>query len=555
LSDQTGVFIFSKFFSIHSLASQVALWSLALSAQTAMAAGIKGIPVPASAVPTPKPQLGTNLTAVVDYTREWPFLNAFKVARPWISQGQGLAFGDGAPLTLRTDGYPAHFLPGQYAETLIYDNNVGSAADYPTGNYTLYYDGEGTISFDDNSATIVSQTSGKMVVNVPSATNGIYLKLTYTNPLNPLHNIRLVTPGYPDMGSNIVFHPTFLAKLKGYVAFRFMEWMQTNTSTQVNWTDRPLVTDYTWTKKGVPLEVMIALANQTGASPWFNIPHAASDNYVLNFAMMVKAQLNPSIKFYIEYSNETWNTQFSQAAYVEQQGLAHGMSTNQYEAGAYYTAYRSVEIFNIFQSVFGGTSRFTRVIASQAANPGLQELTISYHNYFQNADALAIAPYFSDCSDSSIGGWGVLGSPDTETQVDALSVAQVLEAEQEHVSNCANAEMTAAAAVAHKYGLKLIGYEGGQSLVGTGAAASDATMANLFAAANRDPGMGTIYDSYLQNWKNAGGDIFFHFSDVVAYNQYGNWGSLERQDQDPSTAPKYESLMRYAAANNTALVK
>jgi len=555
LSDQTGVFIFNRFFSITLAASQAVVLSLALSAETATAASIKGIPVPASAVPVPNPQLGTNLTAVVDYTREWPFLNAFKIARPWISQGQGLAFGDGLPLHLRMDGYPAYFVPGQYAETLIYDNNVGSAADYPTGNYTLYYDGEGTISFDDNSATIVNQTSGKMVVNVPSATNGIYLKLTYTNPMNPLHNIRLVTPGYADMGSNIVFHPEFLLRLKGYVAFRFMEWMQTNTSTQVNWTDRPLVTDYTWTQKGVPLEVMIALAKQTGASPWFNIPHAATDNYVLNFAMMVKEKLNPSIKFYIEYSNETWNTEFSQAAYVEQQGLARGMSTDQYTAGAYYTAYRSVQIFNIFQGVFGNTSRFTRVIASQAANPGLQETTISYHNYFQNADALAIAPYFSDCSDASIGGWGVLGSPATETQVDALSVATVLEAEQEHVSNCANAEMTVAAAVAHKYGLKLIGYEGGQSLVGTGAAATDTTMANLFAAANRDPGMGTIYDSYLQNWKNAGGDIFFHFSDVVAYNQYGNWGSLERQDQDPSTAPKYESLMRYAAANNTALVK
>jgi hypothetical protein len=555
LSDKTGEVIFNKFFSMNLAASQLALLSLALSAEAATAPSTKSVPVPASAVPAPSPQLGTNLTAVVDYTREWPFVNAFKVARPWISQGQGLPFGEGAPLTLRPDGYPAYFLAGQYAETLIYDNNVGSAADYPTGNYTLYYDGEGTISFDDSSATIVSQTSGKMVVNVPSATNGIYLKLTYTNPASPLHNIRLVTPGYEDMGSNIVFHPTFLLRLKGYVAFRFMEWMQTNTSTQVNWTDRPLVTDYTWTKKGVPLEVMIALANQTGASPWFNIPHAATDDYVLNFAAMVKAKLNPSIKFYIEYSNETWNTQFSQAAYVEQQGLAHGFSTNQYTAGADYTAYRSVQIFNIFQTVFGGTSRFTRVIASQAANPGLQEMTIAYNNAYQNADALAIAPYFSDCSDSSIGGWGVLGSPATEVQVDALSVAQVLEAEQEHVSNCANAEMTAASAVARKYGLKLVGYEGGQSLVGTGAAATDATMANLFAEANRAAGMGTIYDSYLANWKSAGGDIFFHFSDVVAFNQYGNWGSLERQDQNPSTAPKYLSLMRYAAANNKALVK
>jgi hypothetical protein len=500
------------------------------------------------------PHLGTNLSAVVDYTKEWPFLNAFKIARVWIPQGQGLPFGTGAPLTLTADGYPALLLPGQYAETIIYDNNVGtSTASYPTGNYMLLYDGEGTLSFANASATVVSQQTGKIIANVPSATNGIYINLTYTNPLNPLHNIRLITPGYQDTTTVTPFHPTFLAKLKGYVGLRFMEWMQTNTSTQVNWSDRPKTTDYTYTKNGVPLEVMIQLANQTGASPWFNIPHAASDAYVRNFATMVKAQLNQNIKFYIEYSNETWNTQFSQATYVEAQGLAHNMSNNQYVAGAYYTAYRSVQIFNIFQTVFGGTSRFTRVIASQAANPGLQELTVSYNNYFQNFDALAIAPYFSDCSDASIGGYGVLGDPSTEAAVDAMSVANVLTAEQEHVSNCANAEMTAASAIAQKYGLKLVGYEGGQSLVGNGAAASDQTMANLFAAANRDPGMGTIYDSYLQNWKTAGGDIFFHFSDVTTYSVTGNWGSMERQDQDPTTAPKYQSLMRYAAANNLAL--
>ena len=538
--------------TIKSALASLGLLSLTLGAQTTIQSGTKQTtkaPIK-KALATPSPKLGTNLTAVVDYTREWPFVNAFKVARAWIPQGTGLSWGDGAPLVLRPDGYPKYLLPGQYAETLIYDNDIGTAADYPTGKYTLLYDGEGTISFDVGSATIVSQKAGSMVVNVPTAQYGIYLKLTETNALNPLHNIRLVSPGYTDTPSSIAFHNTFLAKLKGYAGFRFMEWMQTNTSTSVNWADRPQVSDYTYSSRGVPLEVMIALANQTGASPWFNMPHMATDDYVRNFALMVKSLLKPNINFYIEYSNETWNSVFSQTSYVQTQGMLRGLSNTPTVAGVYYSSMRSVQIFQIFQSVFGGTSRFTRVIGSQAANPWLQEQTVSYQNAYANADALAIAPYFSDCTDASIGGWGVLGDQATATQIDALTVAQVLSAEQEHISNCADAEMTAAAAVASKYGLKLVGYEGGQSLVGNGAAQSDPIMAALFAAANRDPGMGPLYDSYLQNWKKAGGDIFFHFSDVTSYTQYGNWGSLESQDQDPSTSPKYRSLMKYAAANN-----
>jgi hypothetical protein len=310
------------------------------------------------------------------------------------------------------------------------------------------------------------------------------------------------------------------------------------------------VSDYSYTRRGVPLEVMIQLANQTGASPWFNIPHMANDDYVRQFATMIKNQLKPSIKFYIEYSNETWNSQFSQTTYVQAQGLLLGLSTDPTTAGAYYTGLRSTQIFKIFQQVFGDTSRFVRVIGSQAANPWLQAQTIGYNNAYKTTDALAIAPYFSDCSDASIGGWGPTGDPSTAAQVDAMSVTGVLKIEQEHIQSCALAEMNASAAVASQYNLKLVAYEGGQSEVGIGSAQSDTTMAALFAAANRDPGMGTLYDLYLQNWKSVGGDLFMHFTDVSAYTIYGNFGSLESQDQDPATAPKYQALMRFAAAKN-----
>ncbi len=88
--------------------------------------------VPRTPVAPPHPQLGTNLTAISDWTRQWPFVDIFKLARAWIPQQQDGKWGQGPPLQLTPDGWPASLQPGQYAETIIFDNQLeDSAADYP----------------------------------------------------------------------------------------------------------------------------------------------------------------------------------------------------------------------------------------------------------------------------------------------------------------------------------------------------------------------------------------------------------------------------------------
>lgn len=430
----------------------------------------------------------------------------------------------------------------------MYDNGINAQPDFPTGQYTIFYDGSGTIAFDMNSATIVSQSPGQMTVDVPAGQNGIYLMITQTDPSNPLRNIRFIMPGFASTYQTQPFNPVFLSSLSGYKVLRFMEWMLTNGSSVVNWTDRALPNDYTYTLRGVPLEMMIQLANTLNISPWFNIPAQASDDYVRQFAALVQQQLNPGLKVYIEYSNETWNGGFSQNQYVQNMGMSQGLSQNPTMAAAYYTSQRSVQIFQIFAQVFGGTSRLVRVLPGQAANSWISQQVVSYQNAFAYADALAIAPYF-DCDDTATGGYPALNDPSVAQQVAALTVAQVLQVELSHINNCANSQMTSNAAVAQQYGLKLVAYEGGQGLVANNGSSYVAQLAQLFAAANRDPGMQNLYDQYLQNWKNAGGDVFVHFTDVTSYSIYGEFGSLESQDQDPATAPKYQSLMNFAAQN------
>ncbi len=515
---------------------------------TAVSGSVEGpsspcaVVVPRRPAPVSKAVLGSNLSALADWSREWPFVDAFKIARPWIPQQQGAAWGTGPALQLDANGWVTKLQPGQYAETILFDNSLEDAtASYPTGNYTLLYDGTGTLDFDLNSASIVSQTPGRMVVNVPKG-NGIFLRLLTTDPANPLRNIRFIMPGFESTYLKQPFHPLFLSRLQGYKALRFMEWARINGSTVTNWSDRAQPADYTYTSRGVPLEVMISLANTLGAAPWFNIPAQATDSYVLQFAATVHSQLKSGLKFYVEYSNETWNGAFSQNAYIRSKGLAGGLSTDPVLAAAYYTALRSTQIFTLFTSVVGTASPMVRVIASQAANSWLSEQTVMFQNAFAQADALAIAPYFN-CSEPA--GFGMLGDPSTAAQVDVMSVDQILDIALQHVNGCALQQMQSNSAVAAKYGLAMVAYEAGQSLVGYNGAENDGVMDGLFKAANRNARMGAIYTQYLNNWVSSGGDLIVHFNDVGAYTKYGSWGSLEYQDQDPATSPKFLALSSF----------
>lgn len=501
--------------------------------------------VPRGPAPPPRPALGTNLTQVADYNREWPFVDAFKTARPWISQQQGSSWGQGPPLQLDSHGWITSLQPGAYAETIMYDNAIANQADYPVGRYTLLYDGSGTLSFDLQSATIVSQTPGAMIVDVPSGLNGIYLIESATDPTNPIGNIRFILPGFENTYQTQPFHPLFLQRLQGYTVLRYMEWMITNGSIVQNWSDRATPSDYTYCWRGVPIEVLIQLANALKANPWFNIPAMATDDYVNQFAALVNQTLNPDLSFYVEYSNETWNSSFSQAAYVQAQGAALGFGNDPTTSAADYTAYRSVQIFKQFRNVTGTPGRMIRVIASEASNSWLSNQTLQFQNAFASADVLAIAPYFN-CSDTPTGGFGVLGDPSTANQVGAMTVDQINTIQLAHINNCALQEMQSNAAVAGSYGLKMVAYEGGQSLVGYNGSQNNVAMTTLFEESNRSSGMGSLYGQYLQNWVTIGGDLFVHYTDMGAYSNTGCFGALEYQDQDPSLSPKYTSLMSFA---------
>ena len=223
---------------------------------------------------------------------------------------------------------------------------------------------------------------------------GFWLRLTATKSSDYVRNIRVIMPGFEPSFQSDPFHPTFLQRWQGIACLRFMNWMQANHVELEDWKDRPQVTDATFFSQGVALETMIDLSNRLQADPWFCMPHRSNDDYVRQFASMVQDRLDPALRVYMEYSNEVWNPIFCRQSIRRTGGHRSGaLPINLGPPQFRYTAYRSTQIFRIWQEVFGGTQRLVRIVPSQAGNPVVSRQILEFQQTHQQADALAIAPY------------------------------------------------------------------------------------------------------------------------------------------------------------------
>ena len=121
----------------------------------------------------------------------------------------------------------------------------------------------------------------------------------------------------------ILFHPTFLDRLKQYNGIRFMKWSSNHGSYLVNWSDRAQLRKNTFaddaeyndnktkTTRGVPYEIYNALGNVLNADIYLTMPAKSSDDFNTQYAKMVASELNSNLKVYLEYSNEVWNRDYA----------------------------------------------------------------------------------------------------------------------------------------------------------------------------------------------------------------------------------------------------
>jgi hypothetical protein len=357
-----------------------------------------------------------------------------------------------------------------------------------------------------------------------------HFTIVETDPQAPLRNLQIVPVEHEHDHNEVLFHPQFLALVRPFSVLRFMDYFETNGSTQRRWSDRATPAYFSQgTAKGGAIEYAIALCNRLHADCWFNIPHLADDDYVRHYAELVRDQLDPSLRAYVEYSNEVWN--FPHGDEIQQLGEKAGMK-HEWDTRLRYQARRSIQIFDTFEKTLG-RPRLVRVLAGQCFPLRLQIL-LEQDDAYQHADAVAIAPYFGyDLTDDK-----------NLPRLKGASTAALAGRVADSLANTKQ-QLRELKALAARYQLPLIAYEGGQHLATGGAYHADRALQQLLDDVNRAPAMGEAYRKYLELWRDEGGQLMVLYKLVEGYSQWGRWGLLEDMWQPLSRAPKYEASVSF----------
>ena len=369
-----------------------------------------------------------------------------------------------------------------------------------------------------------------------------------------LRNIRLLREEHiPLQELGMLFNPDWLRHVQDMRVLRFMDWMGTNGSEQVAWDDRPHLNDafYAYYLRGVPVEVMVELANEVGADPWFNMPHRADDDYIKRFATYVRDHLDPRLKVYVEYSNEVWNWQFPQATWAREQAAAR-WGSDVGDGWVQFAGMRAAKISGIWKEVFGeeAGARLVRVIATQTGWLGLEEGLLRAPSYvaedpshrppYEAFDAYAITGYFGVDGDKDETAQQILDWADRGADYATAQLAQKLR--DTSVNALTKRYFPYHAEVSRSVGLDLIVYEGGTHVVGFGDWVQNDRLTAFYNNFNYSPEVAAIYREVLDGWHASGGTLFNAFLDVYLPSRWGSWGHLRHLDD---SNPRWDVLMDY----------
>ena len=456
---------------------------------------------------------------------------------------------------------------------------------YPSGAYSASWTGTGTISCTGGCSM------GPITVN-----NGVstaILTITQRPPANPsdkpfntlnatppVSNIHIMAPPSLRAPGGSLFMADTISKLQPFGTVRLMDTLNTNfgfaNTTQnpvTNWSDR------TWPNEGsrggrpqgIAYEDIINFANTTGKDVWINIPILATDDYVCRLARLLaygepgdksntacsttappsgtETAINSKSHIYLEESNEGWNFIFASTldlacwgnsgpvlgscqtptptSSILKAAIAAPSWSNLPDTRSKAAAAGMVltkRNHDIFTQVFGAASasQIRAVYSIQSCCPPTAALTWMANTYGPMSSyfyALAAAPYFQ------------LANNADDTTTDAIFNdlnGQVL------VQSSMGAMMLRDLQAAQKFGVQLVAYEGGQSLVQN-------TAAEL--AAQFDARMYSADLAYFSLWNaNVGkASLFTYYSFISSYTNFGYWGSMVSSVDHGSQ--KYDSLL------------
>ena len=536
-----------------------------------------------------RPNLALGLAEVRDWGVQQPFLDVMKTARPWIAHKPGQWGGwDNAALIaggqVDAQGWPRSLPVGATGLSTLVLTDLPENARHAAGRYVLEWRGKGTIKVEGRVEQL-DLAPGRIAFDYTPGPGSVILTLTGIDEADPVRAMTLVREDRrAALVAGHVFNPDWLARLRGVRMVRFMDWMDTNDSTLSRAADRPKAGDFTWAARGVPVEVLVALANALHADPWFCVPHLAEDALVREMAMVVRDTLSPDLRANVEFSNEVWNWQFAQSQWAEDQGRARWGKDGTW---VQYYALRATEVAAIWTQVFGDQAdkRLVRVISSQTGWLGLEEQVLDAPLVTAEGkpapklsfDAYAVTGYFAAAlgtpekapvvkewlaqsladAGEQADGQGLTGQPrDTfiaAHRFDQATARAATELESGLVTGQMDDTLVALltqvlphhAKVAKDAGLRLMMYEGGSHVVGAGAMVDDPDLAAFFQHLNYTPEMGELYTRLIDGWSGLTDAPFNGFVDVYVPSKWGSWGALRHLGDDN---PRWRALAGACAA-------
>ncbi|WP_204112520.1 calcium-binding protein [Shimia biformata] len=552
---------------VKSMAIDTGLIKVTTNQQTSAREVAAKLPGDIDPVPPENPPLGTNLAPISDWSTQVPFIDLMKTARPWTGhlpgQWGGWTFEDLADGGyLDQQGWVWGIPPELSAVEALILTDMPAAMAALEGRYRVRWEGQGNLSLTGR-ARVISQTENEAWFDYRPGDGLVGLKITDTDPQRTgdyIRNISVIREELiPAFEAGQVFNPDFIDLIADMRALRFMDWMRTNNSTQVTWGDRPQISDFSYGWRGVPVEVMLSLANGIGADPWMTLPHMADDTYVASFALTVRDTLRPDLKLHVEYSNEVWNFIFDQAKWAQEQAVSRWGGDIPDDAWMQFYGVRAAEVMEIISQAFGdeATDRLVRVVSTHTGWPGLERAILNAPLHVaaggspprEGFDAYAVTGYFGHGLGTDDGApvalsWVVESRAEAEAAGRALGLTRAALSEhvRAHLFDTAIPKAIAHlrqgdlgdllddtlpyhAKVARDAGLALVAYEGGTHVTGVGEWANDEVLTNFLIAVNYSGGMGALYDKLLADWRTVGGTLFMHYNDLGMPSKWGSWGA------------------------------
>lgn len=517
------------------------------------------------------------LNGISDWSTQHPFIDVMKSARPWIGhlpdRWGGADFDDMRAEGVFDDhGWPVRIPDGLTKLEALILTDQSEDARHLNGRYVVRYEGRGNLSVTGR-AKVVTREPGRLVFRYTPGPGSVGISIAATHADDPIRDIEVIPEKYlDDFDAGAVFNPDWLDRLGQVEQVRFMDWMFTNGSPLVHWAEMPTPDDFSYVWRGVPVPVMINLANSIGADPWFNIPHLADDDLVRRFAETVKDDLDPDRMAYIEFSNEVWNFIFEQSVWARDQ--AEKLWGETADGWVQFYGLRAAEVMKIWSDVYGteAATRMNRVVAVHTGWPELEQsilfgdraVSSLGHAPVDMFDSYAVTGYFA----GELGEPEVLGDAleqaavhaEAEGRADGLSRVALREYVKAHqfsgvesyaaelVRSGSLRELTEDvwpyhARVASDHGLELIMYEGGTHATPYGGAVEDERLVGFLKTFNYSTQMAEIYQEALDAWSGLTDSPFNAFVDVAAPSKWGSWGALRHLSDDN---PRWQVLRKAA---------